>query len=284
MRTVGELNAELKKLDCVAEQPTPQQVRKSAQAKLDWLREQVEMRTRGLQWVEMKAAWSSASDEHVGSIEELTGHLKEIIQEERERRQAGELPEQAPAPIFKRKSFKELGTPTAQAEELAAKYTELSVEEFREAAEQERERLQAVGEIDRVSDLQPAAAPSFASLVGRQVEVRWRYWVKDPSRKSKRRQVYIWCTAEVVEVADGRTTKASSRCKSPLPWGAVRLKFALDQEREEPEHFVWSVLKPADFDREVHLGWRYAESELEKLAEAEGKLLVVTDVSFVRIR
>jgi hypothetical protein len=28
---------------------------------------------------------------------------------------------------------------------------------------------------------------------------------------------------------------------------------------------VWSVLKPAHFRKEVHLGWRYAEAELMKL-------------------
>ena len=30
-------------------------------------------------------------------------------------------------------------------------------------------------------------------------------------------QVYIWCSGEVVEVANGKTTKKSSRYKSPLP-------------------------------------------------------------------
>ena len=45
-------------------------------------------------------------------LDERSSHLKQIIAEERERRQAGELPEQAPAPIMKRKKFKELGTLT----------------------------------------------------------------------------------------------------------------------------------------------------------------------------
>lgn len=45
----------------------------SEQAKLDWLREQIEMRVIGLCWVEFKAHWSSGSNESVGSVEDLTG-------------------------------------------------------------------------------------------------------------------------------------------------------------------------------------------------------------------
>ena len=77
-------------------------------------------------------------------------------------------------------------------------------------------------------------------------------------------QIYIWCSGEVVEVADGKTTKKSARCKSPLPWGAVRVKWPEDREREEAESFGWVVLKPADFNRDVHLGWRYDEAQLER--------------------
>ena len=65
-------------------------------------------------------------------------------------------------------------------------------------------------------------------------------------------------------MADGKTTKKSARCKSPLPWGAVRVKWPEDKEREEAETFTWVVLKPADFNREVHLGWRLDAAQLAK--------------------
>ena len=111
MCTPAELAAELRKVRAEAKQ------RKSSeeQAALDWLREQVEMRTRGLQWVEFKAQWSSKHNEETGTVPELSNHLKEILKVEKTRREAGELPTHAPAPIMKRKSFKQLGTPTAQA-------------------------------------------------------------------------------------------------------------------------------------------------------------------------
>ena len=65
-----------------------------------------------LQWVEFKAAkWSSSNDENIGTVDELAAHLRTIIEHERARRAAGELPSSAPAPILRRKSFKDLGHP-----------------------------------------------------------------------------------------------------------------------------------------------------------------------------
>lgn len=101
VRTAAELMRELAR-------------QQSTQEKLDWLREQVEMRTRGLQWVEFRKAWSSTIDENVGTVPELTEHLKMIISTERDRRARNELPESAPAPIVKRKTYKELGTRSLQ--------------------------------------------------------------------------------------------------------------------------------------------------------------------------
>ena len=46
------------------------------QVKLDWLREQIEFRTRGLQWVEFKTKWGSKLDDEVGTIPELDGSPK----------------------------------------------------------------------------------------------------------------------------------------------------------------------------------------------------------------
>ena len=69
----------------------------------------------------------------------------------------------------------------------------------------------------------------------------------------------------VVEVADGKTTKKSKGCASPLEWGAVRIKWPEDTEFEEAERYTWTVLKPDDFNQEVHLGWRYSADELRRL-------------------
>ena len=45
----------------------------------------------------------------------------------------------------------------------------------------------------------------------------------------------------------------------------------MDEEYEEEESYTWTILKPADFNKEVHLGWMYAKSELAKLKAAKNK-------------
>lgn len=106
-----------------------------AQDKLNWCREQIEMRVVGLSWTDWSTPWGSSKDdkdENVGTLPQLVAHLKEVLTEEKSLRARGELPSQeralqsadllaqeCPAAQFKRKTFKALGTPTAQADELA---------------------------------------------------------------------------------------------------------------------------------------------------------------------
>lgn len=81
-------------------------------------------------------------------------------------------------------------------------------------------------------------------------------------------QVFIWCEGTVDEVSDG-TIRKSKRSKDALPAGAVRIRWPADPEFEEKETLVWSILNPADWCKEVHLGWRWAPSELDRLAAAQ---------------
>ena len=254
VRTVAELSRGVKACN-------------NTQAQLDWLREQIEMRTLGLQWVEFATHWSSGSDETVGTVPELTETLKTILTAERERRATGELPSVAPAPQAKRKTFKELGELTEQAKAFAEQHQELPAAELRARAEKERERLEVAGELDSVSDGQPKKAPKFDTLVGKLLDIRWRYWTTEAG---KRKGVNMWCVGEVIEAADGKTTKRSPRCQSTLPWGAVRIKWPADDEFDEEEHYTWTILKPDDFNHEVNLGWRYDKTELAKMKPTSG--------------
>ena len=160
---------------------------------------------------------------------------------------------------------------SAQGSSFCQRQGELSAEELLAAAQREQERLEEAGEIDRIGDVMPEEPPSFETLTGKDLEIRWRYWkrVDEPGKKRKRQQVFIWCVGQVVEVADGRSTKEKPGSKSPLPWGAVRIRFAADEQFEEAEHFVWCLLKPADWNEEVHLGWRYSADELQRVRAAQ---------------
>ena len=165
--------------------------------------------------------------------------------EERDRACADELPVRAAVPQMRRKSFKELGTPTVQAEELAEKVLELPEVELLERARAERVRMGDAGELDEVGDVQEEAAPPRDnSRIGSMLEVRWRYWapVTEEERakgdQRKKRAVDIWCVGEAVQVANGTTDKESPQCKKLLGAGAVRIKWPADPTREEKETFI----------------------------------------------
>ena len=127
-----------------------------------------------------------------------------------------------------------------------------SSDELRTLAERELERLEEAGEVSIASDAQ-GKVPAFNTLLGKEIEIRWRYWetcdpATDPKGRS-RKQVFIWCAGTVTEIADGRKTTGKAvgmDKKDILPYGAVRVKWEADTEREEAESYTWSILKPAE--------------------------------------
>ena len=236
----------------------------SAQDKLDWLREQIEMRVIGLGFIEFKTPWSSSTDETIGTVKDLTALLEEILYDENAREIDGDLPEVAVVPVMKRKTFKALGTPTAQATEFAGAIKGLSQVELLELAEAERERLEEAGELSAVGDMQPRKPPKIDdSIVGSQLEICWRYWraptaeEKAPAGEKRRKiGVKMWCEGTVEQVANGTTDKESARCKTLLEAGALRIKWPADLTRKvpEPESFTWNILQEANWRKDTHLG------------------------------
>lgn len=185
------------------------------------------MRVIGLSWTDWATPWSSSKDEFVGTIGQLKAHLDDVLKEEQALLRRGELPSkeralqgadelaaECPAPQFKRKTYKSLGTPTAQATALADDQVELSPEEVLAAALQRRQELEDQGEIDWVSDRQPfpmGQGPTpDRTLIGKKLEVRWRYRHMETGAP-----VYIWCEGVVVQVS-----YRSSPCLSYIPIAA----------------------------------------------------------------
>jgi hypothetical protein len=248
----------------------------SNQLKLDYLREQIDMRVIGLSFVEFKTVWSSSKDETVGTIDDLSAQLREILLEERERADCDELPKLAVVPVMKRKSFRELGDPTVQAGQLAYCIKELPAEELLRLAEEQRMLLEEAGEIDRLGDVMPEDPPSLdGSIIGTQLEICWRYWraptdeEKATCEKRKKIGVKIWIEGEVMLVANGTTdteNPENARCKKLAKAGAVRIRWPEDLSRDvpEPEHFTWNILQEESWNQDVHLGWRFTACELQK--------------------
>ena len=263
VQSIAALSAKLRKFE--SDHASDKQ--RAYQLQLDYLREQIEMRVRGLRMTHFKAQWGSSLDENVGTVEQLTGHLKEILMEERDLRTKGELPTSAPAPQMARKTFKELGTRTQQAAKFGEEQLELTPSQLREKAEEARQRLEAAGEIDSVEEMQPASHPAWDRLVGTELELLWRYWIH--SEDGKKRGELCWCQGTVVEMSSNAMSLIPAKIRKELGekpnFRAVRIRWPADPERKEPETFVWSILKPELWAASKHMGWRYAPCELAKL-------------------
>ncbi|KAL1511680.1 hypothetical protein AB1Y20_004970 [Prymnesium parvum] len=220
------------------------------QEKLDWLREQIEMRVIGLSWTEWKTPWQSSKDDDVGTVGQLITHLKRVLAEEAKLCNRNELPSkeralvsetalaaECPAPQFKRKTYKSLGTPTVQASQLGDDRIDMSQADLLAAAQKRRGELEAAGEIDWVSDRQPYAVGQGPTpdnnLIGKKLEVRWRYRMIETGEPT-----YMWCEGEVVKVADGEKDKMSARCKKILPAGAVQIRPVDTVRRRKEQHYT----------------------------------------------
>lgn len=167
----------------------------------------------GLSGTEWKMSWSSSADECVGTVDQLSAYLTKVLEEEHNLQMSGGLPSkenamlsahalamECPVPQFKRRTFKELGTPTVQAASLSDDRVDLSAAELLTQAERRRRELEDAGEIDWVSDRQPyptGQGPTpDGSLIGKSLEIRWRYYHVETGKP-----IYIWCQGEVTKVS-----------------------------------------------------------------------------------
>ena len=100
---------------------------------------------------------------------------------------------------------------------------------------------------DDVEALQPRKAPAFdQDLVGKWLEVRWRYTNKETGEYQ-----YIWSPGKVVRVADGCTDKRTARGKKLLPAGAVLWAWEADADFDEQAGEQWLTLLREKFNSQV---------------------------------
>ena len=170
-------------------------------------------------------AWSSSTDKSVGTLKTLTAHALKIIKAEATR----EIPTEPHCPQLARKTLPQLGSPTVKVEELDSKGTD-NIAALKAAAEEERARREANGIGDRVQNRQPVQPPPFDdTLVGRRLEVRYRYDVVDLETKEPTGEIaFLWCSCEVLRVSDGTIRKVGAmgqELKSTHPAGHVLLRW-----------------------------------------------------------
>ena len=113
---------------------------------------------------------------------------------------------------------------------------------------------------DYVELLQEHDAPSFDSLVGKRLEVLWKYF--KPGEGNALVPELIWATGRVVRVADGLTDKRSSRAPKILPAGALLWAWDADPEFDEQAGEQWLILLPSKWNKQQQYSWRLDPREL----------------------
>eukprot|EP00966_Prymnesium_polylepis_P007183 165724-Prymnesium_polylepis.1 len=181
--------------------------------KLEFLRKQIEMRVLGCGMTQFATRWSSSADQRIGTVAHLREVLEEITFEEMTLRRQRRLPTEAAPPQFVTRERTQLGTADEDVLEVESRAL-FSAAELERKAEQAMQRRREAGISDNVEDLQQLRAPAFDdALVGKRLEVLWKYFDKADSNKA----TLIWASGRVVKVADGLQTKRSAKAKKVLP-------------------------------------------------------------------
>ena len=226
---------------------------------LEYLRKQIEMRVLGLGWTQFDTRWSSNKDSRIGTVAHLKALLiDDIIPEEMAQRRRKELPTEAALPHMTQRDLGRLGTVDADVADIEKKAV-FSAEELAVKAEAEMQRRIEAGIADTVENLNGHDAPAFdQQLVGKQLEVCWKYTNKDTGEP-----MLIWATGRVKRVADGLTDKRSRRARSILPAGMVLWAWDADPEFEEAAGEQWLGLLPSKWNppRQQLYGWRFDPRE-----------------------
>ena len=230
---------------------------------LEILRFQIDMRTIGLGWDQFKTKWSSKEDATIGTVKHLKSLLVDIITYEIAERRLKRLPTEAAPPQFTAKDIGQLGAENADALAIKSKAI-FSAEELERKSDEAMARREAAGISDRVERLQGDTPAFNQQLVGKWLEVLWKYLLPDGTSQ------LIWVTGRVARVADGLTDKRSQRAKNLLPGGAVLWAWDADPEFGEVAGEKWLVLLPNKWNptRAIVYGWRYDPRELSPAAAA----------------
>ncbi len=182
----------------------------STSAKLQALKDQINIYVKGYGWVEFKTPFSCANDKSIGTVDNLTTALIRIIRDTRGR----ERPREAKLPATRSSKLGVLGTLTASArglrengwstEDLRTKYAEVVAQmEAKRAAKDAASR-------DSHALAQPDESPVCdETLLGKLVEVMTRVGEERDLENGGVETVFYnqWLPARITRVADGSDTK-----------------------------------------------------------------------------
>eukprot|EP00965_Chrysotila_dentata_P150169 4960139-Pleurochrysis_carterae.AAC.1 len=154
---------------------------------------------------------------------------------------------------MKPKTFKQLGSPTAEAEELTS-VEAIDEGKLRNAASAARATNDEELDTDAMQDRQPSEpSPLDAQLVGHNIQVRWRSHLSPTlaAPTPTPLHTYIWCEAMVEKVADGTSDTRSERAYKLLLAGPLQQKWPADPHRDEPKSFTWTILHSQKWNKDI---------------------------------
>ena len=179
---------------------------------------------------------------------------------------------QAALPQQVKRNLGQLGELDADAKEIE-KQSLFSLEELELKTQAAMQRRVEAGIADSVEAMNGVSgetgAPAFnQTLVGKHIEVCWKYFVKDTNES-----MLIWSPGRVVRVADGLTDKRSPKARTVLPAGMILWAWDADPEFGEPAGEQWLALLPKKWNppRQVLYGWRYDPREFAAPPTARDK-------------
>ena len=211
--------------------------------KIDYLKNQIKVRVVGFGWGDLRVKWSAGGVDR--GVDDLRTELAKILKEEESR----EVPSEPPVPVIQRKTLKQLGSMTAQFDDLARR-EEVKKEEFKRRVDAERARRDSAGETDPFQRKQPPAAPSVESLVGRHIE-----YLEEVTFEDGTTDVH-WFAGVVQQVSDGSVPRGA-RSKKKYDVGFARVSFDAQTALGETEPTEkWVALRPNKFNGKAKNCWR----------------------------
>ena len=237
-KTAEAVDAELKKL-------------KSAQQRLEHLKEQIRMRELGLGWTDAHHPWSKDGKDFTAP--QLATHLKQHISLSATR----PVPSAPPLPLRSRKPLPQLGDEAGVAE--LDKGHSVDSATFEASARAKKVAREATGIGDPCAEKQSTSPPEVdAALVGVRLEYLFDYLLEDGSGSEPR-----WSSGVVTQISDGKNLARPSHDRYLgllKPGEGVEIDWDADASRGEPGSKTVVVLKPRQWnpkgDQRKEGGWR----------------------------
>lgn len=239
----------------------------STSAKLEWLKTQFKIRTKGFGWLEFHVPFSKKGDANIGSVANLTGELKRVIRDE----QGRVPPDEPPVEAARCRKLPVLGTMTEQRKGFDSEC--LSREEMRNnnkvasAAKVAEAEARVLGKRDPYALKQPEETPEVnEEFVGRCIEVLTEIEEVQVDDKGDEVMVYSkqWLPATVTKISKGddkKKNKAGTAIKVQAGWVLLDYDDGVS---------LWTRLNPKQFNCTALGSWRLDLDEVVEEGVAGG--------------